>query len=74
MGEWSYPREVEPSDKLGDGACLPGNGICNVFKANIWRSVANPFILLISATYIKEFPLEKQKCLDCHTNHNKLRK
>lgn len=35
MRKWSYPIEVEPLDKPGDGGCLPGNGICNVFKANI---------------------------------------
>ena len=30
-----YPGEAEPLDKMGEGGCLPGNGMSKVFKANI---------------------------------------
>lgn len=53
-----------PFDKTGEGGCLPGRGTWIVLRANIWRSVTNPFNLFISATYRRDQNFDSEQKLN----------
>lgn len=58
-----------PFDEMGDGRCLPGSGIWIVLRANIWRSVTNPFSLFISATYTRDQNFDSEQTLSSKQKH-----